>query len=191
MPNSETVELDWAYLSDLADKVAYNISQKWAIVEKDDVKQEILMHAYEHRPAIEANYASEDFLWKIFNKAGTQYASKERNYYDLQDDTYYYTPDEAKAALRTFLYTDEELGQMVGKKDDLLSSRVTDNLVSARIDASASLKKLPERYQQLLMKRHVYGVPVSEQSDRMALSRAVVALAQQMNRTIRTRKADA
>ncbi|MES9589986.1 hypothetical protein ABWK57_14160 [Streptomyces sp. NPDC094045] len=187
----DNAELDWAYLADLADKVAYNISQKWSIVEKDDVKQEVLLHAYEHRPAIEANYGSEDFLWKIFNKAGTQYASKERNYYDLQDDTYYYTPDEAKAALRTFLYTDEELGQMVGKKDDLLSSRVTDNLVSARMDAAASLKKLPERYQQLLLTRHVYGLPVPEQSDRQALSRAVVALAQAMNRTIRTAKAAA
>ncbi|UFQ16390.1 MULTISPECIES: hypothetical protein [Streptomyces] len=186
MPDS--IELDWAYLSNLADRVAYSIAQKWSIVEKDDVKQEILLHAYEHRPAIEANYGNEDFLWKIFNKAGTQYASRERNYYDLQDDTYYYTPDEAKAALRTFLYTDDELGQMVGKKDDLLASRVTDNLVSARLDAAASLKKLPERYQQLLMKRFVYGVPIAEQSDRMALSRAIVALAQQMNRTIRTQK---
>ncbi|MFH8346762.1 hypothetical protein [Streptomyces sp. NPDC018045] len=189
MPDS--VELDWAYLSNLAGKVAFSIAQKWSVVEPDDVKQEILLHAYEHRPAIEANYSSEDILWKIFNKAGTQYASRERNYYDLQDDTYYYTPDEAKAALRTFIFTDDELGQMVGRKDDLLASRVTDNLVSARIDAAASLNKLSERYQQLLMRRFVYGLPVEAQADRQALSRAAVALAQAMNRTIRTKKANA
>ncbi|WP_382465746.1 hypothetical protein ACFIN9_24855 [Streptomyces noursei] len=184
----DKVELDWEYLSALAGRVAHSIAQKWAIVEADDVKQEILTHAYEHRPAIEANYANEDFLWKIFNKAGTQYASKERNYRDLLDDAYYYTPDEAKATLRTFLYTDDELSQMVGKKDDLLQARVSDNIVSARIDAASSLKKLPERYQRLLMRRHVYGLPVSDQADRQALTRASVALAQQMNRTLRTRR---
>ncbi|MGG2462866.1 hypothetical protein ACO0M4_24120 [Streptomyces sp. RGM 3693] len=184
----EPVVLDWAYLSALAERVAYSIAQKWSIVEQDDVKQEILLHAYAHRPTIEAHYANEDFLWKIFQKAGTQYASKERNYRDLLDDAYYYTPDEAKAALRTFLYTDDELSQMVGKKDDLLQARVTDNVVSARIDAAASMKKLPERYQQLLMRRHVYGLPVPDQADRQALTRAAVALAQQMNRTLRTRR---
>ncbi|UQI44658.1 hypothetical protein M1P56_10000 [Streptomyces sp. HU2014] len=184
----ETVELDWAYLSGLADRVAHSIAQKWSIVEADDVKQEILLHAYEYRAVIESNYANEDFLWKIFQKAGTQYASRERNYRDLLDDAYYYTPDEAKAALRTFLYTDDELSQIVGKKDDLLRARVTDNIVSARMDAAASLKKLPERYQQLLLRRHVYGLPVPDQPDRQALSRAAVALAQQMNRTLRTRR---
>ncbi|MGI5531550.1 hypothetical protein ACQEVX_30480 [Streptomyces syringium] len=184
-------QLDWEYLSSLADKVAYSIAQKWSIVEKDDVKQEILLHAYQQRPAIEANYANESFLWKIFQKAGTQYASRERNYRDLLDDQYYYTPDEAKAILRTFLYTDDELGHMIGRQDDLLQSRITDNMVSARIDAGAALNKLPERYRDLCLRRFVYGTPIAAQADRQALSRAVVALAQQMNRSLRTRKADA
>ncbi|MEU5187019.1 hypothetical protein AB0G83_07675 [Streptomyces klenkii] len=182
------VELDWEYLSSLADKVAHNIAEKWSVVEKDDVKQEILLHAYKHRPVIEVNYQKEAFLWKVFQKAGTQYASRERNYRDLLDDQYFYTPDEAKAALRTFLYTDEELGEMIGRKDDLLQTRVTDNLVSARIDAAAALKKLPERYRELLTRRFVYGLPIDVQADRQALSRAAVALAQYMNRYLRTRK---
>lgn len=185
------VELDWEYLAGLADKVAHGIAQKWSVVEKDDVKQEILLHAYTQRPAIEANYTNESFLWKIFQKSGTQYASRERNYRDLLDDQYYYTPDEAKAALSTFLYTDEELGEMIGRKDDLLKARVTDNLVSARIDAGAALNKLNDRYKNLLLRRFVYGLPIAEQADRMALSRAVVALAQAMNRNLRTQKAPA
>ncbi|MBB5123198.1 hypothetical protein AF335_33170 [Streptomyces eurocidicus] len=185
------VELDWEYLSGLADKVAHNIAEKWSVVEKNDVKQEILLHAYKHRPVIEVNYWKEDILWKIFQKAGTQYASKERNYRDLLDDQYYYTPDEAKAALKTFIFTDEELGTMVGRHDDLLKSRVTDNLVTARIDATLALNKLNERYRQLLLRRYVYGLPVSDHADRQALSRAVVSLAQQMNRTLRTRRSAA
>ncbi|MFT2017697.1 hypothetical protein ACMA1D_17930 [Streptomyces sp. 796.1] len=184
----DAVELDWAYLAGLAERVAIGIAQKWHIVESADVKQEILLHAYTHRATIEAHYGSEDFLWKIFHKAGTQYASRERNYRDLLDDTYYYTPDEAKLAVQTFLYTDAELGEVVGKKDDLLRTRVGDNIVSARADAATALKKLPERYKQLLMRRHVYGLPVSDQADRQALSRATVALAQQMNRTLRIRR---
>ncbi|MFI1796377.1 hypothetical protein ACH427_03310 [Streptomyces sp. NPDC020379] len=189
MSPPENIELDWGYLANLADKIAYTIAQRWSIVEKDDVKQEILAHAIQHRPTIEAHYHQEDFLWKIFHKAGTQYASRERNYVDLNDSQYHYTPEEAKTALRTFIYTDEELGAMVGKRDDLLSSRVTDNLVSARIDAGASLKKLNPRHRELLMRRYVYGLPVQGETERQALSRAVVALAQQMNRTLRTKAA--
>lgn len=181
-------ELDWQHLAALADKVARNIAAKWPVVEKDDVKQEIMAHAYEFRLTIEAHYSNEGFLWAMFHKAGTRYASRERNYRDLLDDQYYYTPDEAKKALATFLYTDEELAELVGKKDDLLQARITDNVVSARVDAGTALKKLSFRYQQLLLRRFVHGLPVAEQADRMALSRAVVALSHQMNRSLRTRK---
>ncbi|GAA0406395.1 hypothetical protein [Streptomyces luteireticuli] len=182
------VELDWGYLSDLAGRVAYRIAESWSVVEQDDVKGEILLHAYEHRPTIEANYEREDFLWKIFHKAGVQYAVRERNYQDMLDDQYYYTPDEAKSALRTFLYTEDELASMVGRQDDLLQTRISDNVISARIDAGTALKKLNNRYQQLLMRRFVYGLPVETQADKQALSRATISLAQYMNRSIRTRK---
>ncbi|RLV10210.1 hypothetical protein CTZ27_03010 [Streptomyces griseocarneus] len=183
----EKVELDWGYLAELADRVARHIAGRWPIVEKDDVKQSILEHALNYRQTIEEHYQKEDFLWKIFRKAGIQYAVQERNYADLVDDQYYYTPDEAKAALRSFLYTDDELGQMIGKHDDLLSTRVTDSLVSARLDAANALKKLDERQQALLMTRYVYGLPVTEQTERQALSRAVVALSQRMNWSLRTK----
>ncbi|OKH96603.1 hypothetical protein AB852_00790 [Streptomyces uncialis] len=179
--------MDWGYLADLADKVARSIAASWAIVEKDDVKQEILLHAYECRPAIEANYANEDFLWKIFKKAGVQYASRERDYRDLMDDQYYYTPDEAKAAVKTFLYTDEELGKLLGRRDDLLRCRVSDGLMSARMDAQAAMPRLNQRQQQLLLRRYLYGLPIETGADEVALSRAVVALARQMNRVLRTK----
>ncbi|GGW89291.1 hypothetical protein [Streptomyces noursei] len=182
-----TVELDWAYLSKLADKVAHNIASGWAIVERDDVKQEILTHAYECRSTIEKHYDREDFLWKLFKKAGVQYASRERDYRDLLDDQYYYTPDEAKQALQSFLYTDEELGELLGRRDDLLRCDITDALMSARMDAQAAIKRLSERQQSLLMRRYVYGLPISNNADEVALSRAVVALARQMNRVLRTK----
>ncbi|QUI30662.1 hypothetical protein H9W91_07135 [Streptomyces alfalfae] len=182
-----TVELDWGYLSGLADKVAYSIASQWAIVEKDDVKQEILTHAYEFRSVIEANYGNEDFLWKIFKKAGVQYASRERDFRDLMDDQYYYTPDEAKAALQTLLYTEEEMANLMGKRDDLIRARVTDNLLSARMDAQIAMKRLSARQEALLMRRYVYGLPIEKGADEVALSRAVVALARQMNRTLRTK----
>lgn len=186
---SEAVDLDWQYLSDLADRVALSISTAWAIVEKDDVKQEILAHAYEHRKTIEETYENEAFLWKLFKKAAHQYASRERDYRDLLDDQYYYTPDEVKVALRSFLYTDDEMGEMLGRQDDLIRARVDDNLVSARLDASSCLPRLNERYRGLLTTRYVYGLPVTNAADEMALSRATVALARLMNRHIRSKAA--
>ncbi|MGK5496370.1 hypothetical protein [Streptomyces sp. URMC 125] len=183
---SEAVELDWEYLADLADKVAYGIAQSWSVVEKEDVKQEILTHAYAHRKKIEEVYGKEDYLWQIFKKAGTQYASRERDYRDLEDDQYFYTVEEAKLALRTLLYTSEEFSGMIGRDDDLLKCRVTDNLYTARLDMEAALNKLPERYRTLLMRRHVLGLPYESDADRKATSRALLALARQMNRDTRS-----
>lgn len=182
--------LDWGYLADLAGQVAHRIAEKWCVVEADDVKQEILVHALDERRHIEAAYGDEALLRKIFWTAGVRYAAKERAHYDLMDDVYFYTPDEARAALRSFLYTDEELGVLLGKRDDLLRCKVSDNLISARIDAAAGLKKLTLRYQDLAMKVYVYGLPPQDEAERKAANRAVDALTQAMNRHIRTRKQD-
>lgn len=179
-----SVELDWEYLSNLADRVAYQISTKWP-VEKDDTKQEILAHAYKKRSSIEENYGKEEILWKIFNKAGTQYASAERDAMDLRDGKYYYTPNEARMALGTFCLSDEEVGRMLGRGDDLLGCRVTDNLMSARMDATLAIPKLPERQQGLLMRRYVEGLPMSDETERRASLRALDMLARQMNRDTR------
>ncbi|MBT2383893.1 hypothetical protein [Streptomyces sp. ISL-11] len=182
------VELDWSYLADLAGRVARQIAEKWCVVETDDVKQEILLHALQERRHIEAAYGDESLLRKIFWTAGVRYAAKERAHYDLMDDVYFYTPDEARAALRSFLYTDTELGEMLGKRDDLLRCKVSDNLVSARIDATAGLKKLTPRYRDLAMRVYVYGLPPKDDAERKAANRAVDALTQAMNRHIRTKK---
>ncbi|EGJ73581.1 hypothetical protein STTU_0792 [Streptomyces sp. Tu6071] len=178
--------MDWENLSALADRVAANIAREWGVVEKDDVKQEILAHAYEHRKAIEAVYPDEAFIWKIFRKAGHQYASRERDARDLLDDQYYYTPDEAKQALQSFVYTDEEIGALMGREDDLTRARVSDNISSARLDAETGLRRLPERYRGLLERHYVEGIPLTNRADSVACSRALIALSKAMNRQIRS-----
>lgn len=183
-------DLDWGYLSDLADRVAYSIASNWAIVEKDDVKQEILKHAYGNRKAIETHYGDQMMLWSIFKKSGTQYASRERDARDVTDDQYYYTPGEVRIALGSFFVSDEELGQMLGRGDDLMGCRVTDNLMSARMDASVALPKLPPKARDLLTRYYVEGLPLANNStDRKTANRALEALARQMNRD--TRRASA
>ncbi|MER6086560.1 hypothetical protein [Streptomyces bluensis] len=177
-------EIDWAHVADIADKTARSIASSWSVVEKDDVKQAILLHAYERRTLIEKNY-TDSFLWQFCKKAGTQYASKERDARDVEDGNYYYTPDEAKLALATFVYSDDELGQMLGREDDLLSCRITDNLVSARLDASLALNRLPARQREVLTRRYVYGIPPKDDTERKASNRGLDALARQMNRDLR------
>lgn len=177
-------QIDWEYVSGIADKVAYNIASQWSIVEKDDVKQSILLHAYERRQMIEDNY-EETFLWKFCRKAGNQYASQQRDARDVEDDQYYYTPEEAKMALSTFIYSDEEIGQMLGRRDDLLSTRITDNLVSSRIDATSALNRLPKKQQEILMRRYVFGLPMKDRTEERASLRALDMLARQMNRDLR------
>ncbi|QCX75693.1 hypothetical protein C9F11_10050 [Streptomyces sp. YIM 121038] len=180
------IVIDWAWVASIADKVARSTAASWPIVEKDDVKQEILLHAYERRPLIEENY-TEEFLWKFSRTAAKQYASKVRDARDVEDDRYYYTPPEARAILETFVYTDSELSASLGKKDDLLKCRITDNVVSARMDATNAINKLPKATREVLMRRYVYGLPPADDSERRAANRAVDALARQMNRDIRSR----
>ncbi|MEV6419035.1 hypothetical protein [Streptomyces sp. NPDC051662] len=181
-------EIDWAHVAEIADKAARSIASAWSVVEKDDVKQAILLHAYERRTLIERTY-EDPFIWAFCKKAGNQYASKERDARDVEDGRYYYTPDEAKSALATFIYSDEEIGQMLGKRDDLLSCRVTDNLVSARLDASAALNRLTKSQRSVLMRRYVFGIPPKDDTERKASNRGLDALARQMNRDLRKENA--
>ncbi|MFD8018945.1 hypothetical protein ACFV6G_00750 [Streptomyces lavendulae] len=176
--------VDWAHVADIADKAARSIASAWSVVEKDDVKQEILLHAYERRTYLEEHY-DDQFLWAFCKKAGTQYASKERDARDVEDGKYYYTPEEAKNALSTFLYSDEELGQMLGRRDDLLACRITDALMSARTDASIALNRLPKTQRDLVMRRYVYGLPPKDDTERRASLRGLDALARRMNRDLR------
>lgn len=177
---------DWEPLIEIAGKVAWEITEKWSVVEVDDVKQEILEHLLKERRNIAPHVNDEVFLRKVCWTAGKRYASKERAHYDLLDDQYFYTPDEARAALRSFTYTDEEIGQMMGKKDDLTRARISDNIVSARVDVSKAIPKLSKGYQEAVQRVFIYGLPPKDESERRAAYRGVDSLTQIMNRNIRT-----
>ncbi|MCX5201509.1 hypothetical protein OG897_08600 [Streptomyces sp. NBC_00237] len=178
--------LDWAAMAQLADKVAKSIAASWPIVEKDDVKQEILTACYEGRQALEPHADNGGLLWGFCKTAGVRYASRERDARDVEDERYYYTPSEARIALGSFIYSDEEMGQLLGRKDDLLGCRVTDNLMSARMDASKALERLPEEQRARIMSRYVMGIPCGSDTERKAANRAVDMLARQMNRDLRS-----
>lgn len=178
-------EVDWAHVAEVADKVSRSIAASWAVVEKDDVKQQILLNAYERRKSLEESGGDDTFLYAFCKKVGQQYASAERDARDVQDGQYYYTPQEARQAVESFVISDEEIGQLIGRYDDLLKCRITDSLMTARLDASLALNKLPKSTRAILMRRYVYGLPPVDDTERKASNRAVDALARQMNRDLR------
>jgi DNA-directed RNA polymerase specialized sigma24 family protein len=182
-------ELDWEHLAELAGKVAREVAGKWAVVEADDVKQEILVHAWAERHIIERYQHDEDLIRKVFWTAGRRYAAKERAYRDLMDDQYYYTPEEVRGVLRSFIYTDNEVAEQMGKKDDLTRCTIADNIMSARLDASVALNKLSQDYRELILRHFVYGLPPADDAEKRRGYRAVDALALGMNRHIRTKGA--
>ncbi|WP_326827401.1 hypothetical protein [Streptomyces sp. NBC_01751] len=179
-------EIDWDALEPLAEKVAYEITTKWHIVEVDDVKQEILLHAVQEQHIIAEYQGNEEVLRKIFWNAGRRYAAKERAYLDLMDDQYHYTPDEVRGVMRSFIYTDAEVSAQIGKKDDLTRCVITDNILSARMDAEKAIKRLNKDYQEAIMRHFVYGLSADSDSDRKRGYRAIDALTLEMNRSIRT-----
>ncbi|WP_371666019.1 hypothetical protein OG306_33370 [Streptomyces sp. NBC_01241] len=179
-------QFDWEPLIEIAGKVAWEIAEKWSVVEADDVKQEILEHLLRERNTIAPHVNDEEFLRKVCWTAGKRYASKERNHYDLMDDQYFYTPEEVRIALKSFIYSDEEIGQVIGKKDDLTRARISDNIVSARTDASKAISKLSKGYQEAVQRVFIYGLPPKDENERRAAYRAVDSLTQIMNRNIRT-----
>ncbi|MFF5433446.1 hypothetical protein ACFY5K_25860 [Streptomyces griseofuscus] len=178
-------QVDWEHMAEVADRVARSIALNWSVVEKDDVKQHILMNAYERRQALETHWGDDAFVYSFCRKLGTQYASAERDARDVEDGRFYYTPREARQALQTFLYSDEEMGDLMGREDDLLRARITDSLMTARMDASLALNRLPKATRALLMKRYVYGLPAADDTERKAANRGIDALARQMNRDLR------
>lgn len=181
-----TEEFDWEPIIEIAGKVAWEIAEKWSVVEADDVKQEILEHLLRERKNLAPHFGDEEFVRKVCWTAGKRFAAKERSHYDLMDDQYWYTPDEVRTALRSFVYSDEQIGQVIGKKDDLTRARISDNIVTARADASKGLKKLSPGYQEVVERVFVCGLPPKDENERRAAYRAVDSLAQIMNRNIRT-----
>lgn len=179
-------EFNWVPIIKIADKVAREIAEKWSVVEADDVKQEIMTHLLEERRILERIQADEDLIRKVCWNAGRRYAAKERAYYDLMDDQYFYTPGEVRLALRSFVYSDEEIGQIIGKKDDLNRCVISDNVITARADASKALGRLTERQREVVTRVFIYGLPPKDANQRRAAYRAVDALTQIMNRNIRT-----
>ncbi|MFD4646300.1 hypothetical protein ACFRJ3_34745 [Streptomyces sp. NPDC056696] len=179
-------EIDWEALEPLAEKVAREIAGKWQIVEVDDVKQEILLHAYSEKHLIAQYQGNTETLRKIFWNAGRRYAAKERAYLDLMDDQYFYTPDEVRGVMRSFIYTDAEVSEQIGKKDDLTRCVITDNILSARLDAEKGIKRLNRDYQEVIMRLFVYGLTPDNDTDRKRGYRAIDALTAEMNRNIRT-----
>jgi hypothetical protein len=179
-------EFDWEPIIEISTKVAWEISEKWSVVEPDDVKQEILEHLLRERKNIAPYARDEDFIRKVCWTAGKRYAAKERAHYDLMDDQYTYTPDEVRIALRSFVHSDEDIGKVIGKKDDLVRARISDNIVTARADASKALEKLSTGYQEAVNKVFVFGLSPKDENERRAAYRAVDSLTQIMNRSIRT-----
>jgi DNA-directed RNA polymerase specialized sigma24 family protein len=179
-------EIDWEALEPLAEKVAREIAGKWQIVEADDVKQEILLHAYSEKHLIAQYQGNTEILRKVFWNAGRRYAAKERAYLDLMDDQYFYTPDEVRGVMRSFIYTDAEVSEQIGKKDDLTRCVITDNILSARLDAEKGIKRLNRDYQEVIMRLFVYGLTADNETDRKRGYRAIDALTAEMNRNIRT-----
>jgi DNA-directed RNA polymerase specialized sigma24 family protein len=179
-------EIDWEALEPLAEKVAREIAGKWQIVEVDDVKQEILLHAYSEKHLIAQYQGNTEILRKVFWNAGRRYAAKERAYLDLMDDQYFYTPDEVRGVMRSFIYTDAEVSEQIGKKDDLTRCVITDNILSARLDAEKGIKRLNRDYQEVIMRLFVYGLTPDSETDRKRGYRAIDALTAEMNRNIRT-----
>ncbi|WP_328377019.1 hypothetical protein OHB13_11730 [Streptomyces sp. NBC_00440] len=181
-----TTEIDWDALEPLAEKVSREIAGKWRIVEADDVKQEILLHAYQEKHLIAQYQGNAEILRKVFWNAGRRYAAKERAHLDLMDDQYFYIPDEVRGVMRSFIYTDAEVSEQIGKKDDLTRCVITDNIASARLDAEKGIKRLNLEYQEVIMRLFVYGMSPADDADRKRGYRAIDALTAEMNRSIRT-----
>ncbi|MFG3176613.1 hypothetical protein ACGFZC_16330 [[Kitasatospora] papulosa] len=179
-------EIDWEALEPLAVKVAREIVGKWPIVETDDVKQEIMLHALKEKHLVAQYQGDTEILRRIFWNAGRRYAAKERAYLDLTDDQYSYIPDEVRGVMRSFIYTDAEVSEQIGKKDDLTRCVITDNIVSARLDAEKGMGRINKDYAEVIMRLFVYGLPPVDDAERKRGYRAIDALTAEMNRNIRT-----
>jgi DNA-directed RNA polymerase specialized sigma24 family protein len=87
--------------------------------------------------------------------------------------------------MRSFVYTDAEVSAQIGKKDDLTRCVITDNILSARLDAEKSIKRLNRDYQEVVLRHFVYGMSPENDADKKRGYRAIDALTAEMNRTIR------
>ncbi|MGW3232449.1 hypothetical protein [Kitasatospora sp. NPDC001095] len=179
--------MDWEKVIDISRKVAGELARKWPVVEADDVHQEIMLHMMEQRSHLETRADDHDFLRQVAWRTAKSYASREQMQKDLMDGQYFYTPDEVRMTLRSFIYTDEEIGEMIGRKDDLTQCRIGDNITSARIDAGVGLRKLKPEYREAVTRTYIYGLPPASAGEAKTAQRGVDALSVAMNAHIRSK----
>ncbi|MFJ4093464.1 hypothetical protein ACIPYS_17960 [Kitasatospora sp. NPDC089913] len=179
--------MNWEKTIEISRKVASELARKWPVVEADDVHQEIMLHMMEQRSHLEKRADDFTFLRQVAWRAAKSYASREQMQKDLMDEQYFYTPDEVRMTLKSFIYTDEEIGEMIGRKDDLTRCRITDNITSARIDAGAALRKLKPEYKEAVTRTYIYGLPPATAGEAKTAQRGVDALATAMNSHIRSK----
>ncbi|MFI2607700.1 hypothetical protein [Kitasatospora sp. NPDC018619] len=172
--------MDWELVQELAADIGREIGRRWPVVDADDVSQEILTHVVENQARLTGK--ERGYLATVFRSIGQRYASRERDYQNLVDDQYWYTPKEVRALVRSFGLDNDQLAQMLGKKDDLQHCRVTDNLVPGRCDVMEGMKCISPRYREVVW-NHL--VDDQEVMDSKLLTRAVDALTTAMNRNIR------
>ncbi|MEU5382653.1 hypothetical protein [Kitasatospora cineracea] len=177
--------LNWERVSEISLKVAKELARSWPVVEADDVHQEIMLHLVEQSGHLAQKADDENFIRRVARRVGNQAASREQNRRDLEDDQYYYTPSEARTALRSLIYTEDEISSLIGKKDDLSRCTIADNIVSARLDAEAGLKRLTERYRDVLTRLYILGLPAKDDAELRTGYRAIDALAVAMNSHLR------
>ncbi|MFJ7907525.1 hypothetical protein [Kitasatospora sp. NPDC096204] len=179
--------MNWEKVNEISRKVAGELARKWPVVEVDDVHQEIMLHMMEQRSHLEQRADDSDFLRQVAWRAAKSYASREQMQKDLMDGQYFYTPDEVRMTLKSFVYTDEEIGEMIGRKDDLTQCRISDNITSARIDAGAAMRKLKPEYREAITRTYIYGLPPASSGESKTAQRGVDALAVAMNSHIRSK----
>lgn len=156
-------------------KAAKIVASQWpGVIDADDVEQEIWLYLVESpasaQKALEATEpkAQARFLTRI----GHQRASRARTSYDYFRGAYKYSVKDVKSLLVT--------GALSSDNQDGVKVEYTDLHIGFR-----ALKERNEGQAESLARRYLLGGSMETGAEKMMLSRAVVALTDEMNRSHR------
>ena len=189
-------------LSKEVTKAAKSVTYQWpGIVEADDLEQDIYMKLLETPNSVEKLLNDFDDKQRLnaIIQIGHQIASKERADYDVFSGNFRYSVDEVRRLLenRALHHEDPSLGSNWTISEDYVKGGEFEDAVLTKLASETDLRNGMKRlrkanpgYADMIQRRYFTGESIVEGSDRTRLSRALTALATQMNRSFKRQFAE-
>lgn len=179
-PTTAPGEALWNEHHTYINKTAGDISRSYWKVDKEDILQEVWVFLWEKEEFFVSQNRPPEYVRVCIKNCALNYAQKQRNMTLLETDTFYYSQDEIKNLLPTFLSSYEAWVNASPLPAGSETMTKNDGL-EIMLDIARAWDRLTEGQQDILSRRYQESEDFPDATDRKTLSRAIKRLMELLN----------